>query len=73
MKRQKGTLTIKKLEEIVSVMSAYKPADNTIKWWKEPLLWMLYPLFGHKETSDNWVFYFVKFRSTLYLLKSEQL
>ena len=73
MKKQKGTLTIKKLEELVSKVYAEEYANYIIKWWQLPLLWMLYPIFGYKETSmdEDLVFYYVQVRGTLYLLKSE--
>jgi len=72
LKKQKGKLTIKKLEELVSEVYAHEYANYIIKWWQLPLLWMLYPIFGYKDTSDeDFVFYYVGIKGTLYFLKME--
>jgi len=73
MKTPRKHLTDKEFNERASgFFPGFNPDKHIIKRWQSPLLWMLYPLFGFKDTSESFTLYYVKFRGVFYLLKLEQ-
>jgi len=73
MKTPRKNLTDKEFNDTASrIFPEFNPDKHVMKRWQVPLLWMLYPLFGYKDTSESFALHYVKFRGTLYILKLEQ-
>ncbi len=71
---QEPILTLKQLKDMSDrVFKDYDQNKHIIKWWKTPFLWILWLFIGETIELENWKFYKVYFKGTLYMLESKEI